>query len=226
MIGFRQFTRAIAICALVLSQGAWATPKSVEIVSGKNYSIQNRFEVGVFVYDTSLRNVFVNHPYAAHLALGYHLFEWLQLQAVGGYVFSHGETSTLTQIRADLPLDFKGDLSLPQLWQRMWNLGLEAQWAPFYGKISLLSEAELNLQFYLLAGGALEGIQKVLNAKGDSQNATRFSVDVGLGLRLFLTERFAIRSEIKQAFGFNPALGDTSDVASTTWLQLGIGIFI
>lgn len=197
-----------------------------DVVRGKKHATQNRMELGAFVFNTSLRNVFVEHPYAAQLAVGYHVFDWLQLQLVGGYVFSRRETSALRQIRGDLPSDFDRGLNLRDLWQTVWNVGVDAQWAPFYGKVSLFAEGELRLQLYALVGLALEGTQRVTNAVEPAESATRFALSPGLGLRLFVTERIAIRSEIRQTFGFNPDLLGQADVSSTTWLQLGIGIFI
>ncbi len=202
-----------------------AYPSSSHVLQGKDIDTKNRFEVGAFFFDTSFRNSLVKHPYATHLTAGYHITDWLQVEATGGYVFWHDETNLVKRIRTMLPSPQV--LPLPELWQTKWQVGLNTQWIPFYGKLSLFSEAETHFQLYLLFGGALEGIMHVIDTPTNTQENKRYALNLGGGIRLFLTDRIAVRSEIKQSIGFNPILkSGERDTSWTTWALFGISFFI
>lgn len=202
-----------------------AYPSSMHVLQGKESTTKNLFEIGVFFFDTSIRNRFVKHPYAAHLAAGYHIADWLELEAVGGYVFYHDETNLIKRVRS---LSSAAQaLPLPQLWQTKWQVGLNGQWIPFYGKLSLFSEAQTHFQLYLTLGGALEGVMHVVDGPKNIEEDKRFALNVGGGLRLFLTDRIAFRSEIKESIGFNPNLKNGErDISWTAWVLFGVSFFI
>jgi outer membrane beta-barrel protein len=92
-------------------------------------------------------------------------------------------------------------------------------WAPLYGKISLVSELDMNLQFYALAGGGVNGTRRVhVKMPNSPRSATDFTLTngglgqggvlsnlkahgtAGLGLRLFLSTRFDVRLEARDLF--------------------------
>lgn len=202
-----------------------SSPENLKLL-GKSIPIKNQFEIGAFVYDVSVRNSYVAHSYAAHATFGYHFLDWLALEAYGGYVFLHRESSVLTAIREDLSTVANTDtkrLVLPGIWQTQWSTGLSALWAPFYGKISFFSEWESKFQTYFILGAGADGVVQALGNQGEVINGIRFCLNGGLGLRLFLSEHAALRAEVKESVGFNPVLQNgNSDVSSTTWIQTGV----
>ena len=118
-------------------------------------------------------------------------------------------------------------LPLPELWQTKWQVGLNGQWIPFYGKLSWFSEVQTHFQLYFTFGGALEGVMRVVDVPKNIEEDKRFALNLGGGVRLFLTDSIALRSEIKESIGFNPNLKNGErDISWTAWVLFGVSFFI
>lgn len=181
--------------------------------------IAGRFEVDAFFYDVSVSDVFVTTPYMWHLSAGYHVFEWLSLEAITGYAFASGESALMQTLRKGTTL--KPDL--PGMWAPTWLLGSNVVFAPIVGKLNLWSELQSHFQLYVFLPLAGEGIKRVVSVD-ESETAARFATGFGAGMRFFALDRLTLRAEFKQSYAFNPPLlSGARDVASTTWLSFGIG---
>src|SRR5688500_3367864 len=87
--------------------------------------------------------------------------------------------------------------------------GANAQWAPIYGKLSVVSELDLSFQLYGMLGGGVEGIRKRLNdGSFDSGPGFRPVVNYGIGLRIIPWKWIALRAELKNYTGINPEVAE------------------
>lgn len=210
----------IFVYLLFFSSLVVAETNKIDPLINKKFPVAKKMEISTFVLDATLRNIYVKNNYALHLGVGYHFFDFLLVEVYGGYVFSQNETNIIQYIRLGMA---NVDLSPLPLWQTEWFTGVNVNFAPFYGKLSLFSEAELYLQTYFLLGAALEGIFRVVGVNTNLQKDLRFAANFGLGLSILLTDAISLRAEIKQSLGFKP-LKETreSNLTYGTWFQLGV----
>jgi outer membrane beta-barrel protein len=194
------------------------------LIANKLYPMSGRFELGL-TFDTSFGDKYVDHI-GGHANVGYHLFDWLAFEAFGGYLVG-GETGIVQNVR----LDGKSaglarqnadcanpgcEPALPDMWQTTWFAGANVQWAPIYGKLSAVSEYDLNFQLYARLGGGVEGIQRRLADSSFSDNVAgaggfpgfgtrlRPSLNYGVGVRLIPWKFLALRAELVNSNGLNP----------------------
>jgi outer membrane beta-barrel protein len=197
------------------------------LIANKLYPMGGRFEFSG-MFDISYADKYTDHL-GGHGAVGFHVFDWLAFEGFGGYLVGD-DTGIVDNVRrtdggggksAGLATCF-GDVTgpcepqLPDLWQTTWFAGASAQWAPIYGKLSAVSEYDLNFQLYAKLGGGAEGIQRFLNNGGYGEAQVRPSGHYGLGLRLIPWKFVAIRAELTNYLGLNPNVEehDANDEAS------------
>lgn len=73
--------------------------------------------------------------------------------------------------------------------------GVDVQWAPIYGKISLIAEKFLQFDLYALAGGSLVQYLGPQGSRGSP--AITFGGDLGLGMRFFANRWATARVELR-----------------------------
>jgi outer membrane beta-barrel protein len=184
------------------------------LISNKLYPMQFRFEFSG-MFDLSYADKYVDHI-GGHAGVGFHIFDFLAVEGFGGYL-AGGETGIVGNVRVDgrsAGLASGGaacanetcEPQLPDMYQTTWFAGANVQWSPIYGKISAVSEYDLNFQFYGKLGGGAEGIQRSLNNNQiDAATATiRPMFNYGLGLRLIPWKYVAIRAELTNYIGPSP----------------------
>jgi outer membrane beta-barrel protein len=183
------------------------------IIANKLYPMAFRFEFGGD-FDISYGDKFVEHTGGSG-RIGFHVFDWLAIEGFGGYLAGN-ESSIATFVRQrgysfDLSQDDRSQCfsvecepQLPDLWQTTWFAGANVQWAPIYGKISAVSEYDLNFQLYARLGGGVEGITKKLNDGGFAEAAIRPTLNYGIGVRLIPWKYIALRAELVNYTGINP----------------------
>lgn len=219
------------------------------LISNKLYPMGGRMEAGA-LFDMSYADKYVRHL-GGHATFAYHFTDWLALEGFGGYLVSDESNiaDAARQQGASARRRNAGqecatetcEPELPDLWHSSWIVGVAAQVAPVYGKISLVSEYDLNFQLYGLLGASIEGIQQKLN-DGNFANATvRPMFDYGVGVRFLPFSWMALRFELKNYFGVNPALPEINercdegytlnigneplcfvDYAHNTYMQMGV----
>ncbi len=198
------------------------SPRSgTPLIANKLYPMAGRFEfTGMF--DMSLGDKYTEHI-GGHAAVGYHIFDSLAVEVFGGYL-AGDDTGIVDAVRAtgaSKKLSSTECFSetcepqLPDMYQTTWFAGANVQWAPIYGKISAVSEYDLNFQLYLRAGAGAEGIHRFLNApvNGNQYGAdsVRPSANYGLGLRLIPFKNVAVRAELVNYAGINPNVEEHLD---------------
>ena len=181
------------------------------LISNKLYPMQYRVEFTGF-FDISYADKYVDHL-GGHVGVGFHLFDWLALEGFGGYL-AGDETGIVANVREDGKSDdtqlcFGGGAGpcnpqLPDMWQTTWFAGANVQWSPIYGKISAVSEYDLNFQLYGKIGGGAEGIQRVRKDNSTGDASVRPSANYGIGVRLIPWKYIAIRAELTNYLGLNP----------------------
>ncbi len=186
------------------------------LIANKLYPMQGRLELAA-LFDMSYADKYVDHL-GGHAAVAYHFFDWLALEGYGGYLVGD-ETGIVNNVRRtdsgggksanNTPVCFGGgsgpcEPQLPGLYQTTWFTGAEVQWAPIYGKISAVSEYDLNFQFYTKLGGGAEGIHRMLNDLSYGADSVRPSGHYGVGLRLIPWKYATIRAELTNYVGLNP----------------------
>jgi len=241
MLGLRSASSRVLVSVLLFSSGLFASPQlefnrvpdapessNQQVISRKRFSTQNRVEIGVFPYDATLRNDYVKHPYAAHITLGYHIWDWLSLHAYGGYAFLRSESDLMKRVRQEVQA--KGDAALAlkdfgfsNSFYTTWLAGGNIEWAPFYGKLSLSSEFETNFQLYAFGGGGAEGYERLTPLGVVDANGVRWAANSGVGLRIFFADFLAFRFQLQQTFGLSPI---SNEIAGRTWAHVGFGFFI
>ena len=119
-----------------------------------------------------------------------------------------------------------------------------AYWLPLYGKISLLSGLDVNLQIYGLLGGGINGTRSIsATVQATPQQSTDYvlhnnqfldgglfnnataHLTVGYGVRLYLSEALSLRLEVRSliwrdTFAFNPTAGPQG-YGSSHWFAQG-----
>jgi outer membrane beta-barrel protein len=219
------------------------TPRlGTPLIANKLYPMQYRLEI-TGLFDYSFNDKYVQHIGGSG-ALAFHLFDWLALEGFGGYLYGD-ETGIVRNVRND-GSSFKRNRDgqtcanptcepqLPDMWSTTWFAGADVQWAPIYGKISAVSEYDLNFQLYALIGGGAEGISRQLtgDANGDGvtpdfqDGGVRFTANYGLGVRLMPWKFVALRAEIRNYNGLNPNVEEhesRDEDACTTGYTLVVG---
>jgi outer membrane beta-barrel protein len=109
--------------------------------------------------------------------------------------------------------------NVPDFKQITGSLDLYAVWFPFYGKVNLVSEADVNTEFYVLLGAGVNGTREaVIDSQTPSSDGLPANVTnqapmdgglfgdlkvhgtFGIGLKVYFTPWFAIRSEFRGVF--------------------------
>lgn len=198
-------------------------------VSGHQFLMAGRFEASPG-FGVSLRDAFFR-KWIFGAALTYHFTEELGLSVRGGYSLPtiSGAANICTQ--SDPANGIVGgchqptidDLTLDGNTPRNKAYGLigllasvDVQWAPLYGKISLIAESFLSFNMYAIAGGAVVtyGPNGQLSPGGN----------LGVGFRFFVNRWLTVRMELRDTVyyeeGFFVTPGATNTSAGSLRNQL------
>lgn len=195
-------------------------------VSGHLFMMKGRFELTPSV-GVSLRDAFFT-KYMAGAELTYHLTEDLGIGARVAYAkptvsgsalicTNDGATRgcqspTYAQIDGRAP----GQISLLG--------GLNLQWAPIYGKISLVSESFLHFDLYGLGGVELVQYAAPNGSTGSVKKMTAGG-DLGLGARFFLNRWITVRTELGDVIYSEEVQGSGNQLRNQLMFQLGVSFF-
>ncbi len=195
------------------------TPRAgTPLIANKLYPMQGRFEFSG-MFDLSFGDKYTEHL-GGHAAVGYHIFDSLAVEVFGGYL-AGDETGIVEAVRQTGSSRGKPvadcftatcEPQLPDMYQTTWFAGANVQWAPIYGKLSAVSEYDLNFQLYLRAGAGAEGIQRFLNNNTFDTAQVVPSANYGLGLRLIPFKNVAIRAELVNYTRINPNVEEHDDL--------------
>jgi outer membrane beta-barrel protein len=188
-----------------------------------------------------------------HLSLGFHIFEWLGVEAFAGGFYPR-ELAITTTVR-DKGYSYTScnaatdcDPKLTDLWQSFAFGGAVVEWAPLYGKLSIVSEFDLSFQLYFVGGAAIEATAKPVTVVSSTVNNNndfypglltgkqfnynpRISAAYGAGLRLIPWKWVAFRLELRNLTGLNPPVPGYEDeqpfdISNLPLLTFGISLLI
>lgn len=227
-------------------------PAGTPLIANKKYPMAFRFEL-TGSFDFSYGERFVRQT-GGHVAAGMHIFDWLQVEAFGGYMglcavntpagLFHPagcELGITRAVRRDgRSVNELGEQpKLSDLWQTGGFGGVTVQWAPIYGKLSMVSEYDLSFQLYGFGGLGIDQIWKVeTQIAGGAFQYDLVSPDIpvapsahfGAGLRLIPWKYIAIRAELRNYVRVNPAVDQTDypdlDIGWNSMVNLGVSFIL
>lgn len=162
----------------------------IRAVTSQSFLHDKRFMVGPKIGTT------INDPFYASLAVGlnagYYVSEHLYLGLSGEFLPVNGPTNLVKVVGRT------GDRA--KYYAPMYFAYFDVNWVPFYGKISMMAEAVLHYDFYLVGGLGIAGMRS--KDENVDYPPLSFSGEVGLGMHLFIKRWCALRIEITDRISY------------------------
>ncbi len=200
-------------------------------VTGYTFLMARRFEIAPTV-SISFRDAFWS-KYVLGATATYHFNETLALALRGGYAITSisgsaqicppGEACRKPTVEE---LDGKGPGQIKMV------TALDVEWAPLYGKISLLAEGFAHFNLYLIGGPVAVMYQapKDLSAPG-SDAAWALGGEAGLGMRFVFNRWMALRFELRdmiyreKTVGATETTGASYQIRNQLFFDIGLSFF-
>ena len=225
---------AALACAVPARAGAQSKADAFEgkvpPIAGQLFRKSGRTEL-TLSFDTSLNDAFYT-KYFLGVKADYHFTEhWdVGIEAQGGLTVqtssavvctaAAGCTNATTEMMRQVPGKIR------------WIVGAQGEWSPIYGKLDALSESVAHMDLSLIAGPDLIAYDEVLSTAqaqaGAPATLTKIGGHVGLGMRFFVSERWAVRLEFKDyLYSVNvPNGGIGTHVLNQFFLDIGASMFL
>ncbi|EPX58607.1 hypothetical protein D187_003805 [Cystobacter fuscus DSM 2262] len=97
--------------------------------------------------------------------------------------------------------------------------GLDVQWAPIYGKMSLLSEQFLHFDLYGIAGAS------AIQYRAPGATALTAGGNVGVGMRFFVNRWMTVRTEFRDLIYVEKARNPATTLRNQLLFELGVSFF-
>lgn len=97
--------------------------------------------------------------------------------------------------------------------------GLDLQWAPIYGKVSLLAENFLHFDLYGIGGAT------AVQYRGPGATELTVGGNVGVGMRFFVNRWVTVRSEFRDLIYVEKAINPTTTLRNQLLFELGVSFF-
>lgn len=203
-------------------------------IAGQLYQKVGRFEL------TGTGNLSVNDAfftkYFGGLKAGYHFTEHLSLSAgfAAGTAVRTGSAVVCPSGGGCQPASTGQMQQVPGRIRSI--VGLEAAWAPVYGKLNVASERVAHFDLSLLAGADAIAYDRILSAADVEAGGTAGTVrapafHAGLGFRIFFSEALAARIEFKDYVyrvrvpNWQEGGGAREDWQNQLFAELGLSVF-
>ncbi len=195
-------------------------------VSGHIFLKRHRFELSPEI-GISIKDAFYS-KYVPGALLAYHFSDQLTLGARFGYSIS--TVSGAAQICTDTGArgcrsPTKEELDGRAPGQLKLTGGLEFQWAPIYGKISVLSESFLHFDMYGILGPTYVQYAGPTASGVGSETVGTLGANVGIGFRFFCNRWLAVRTELRDLIYSEKIQGNSSLVRGQIMVNLGLSVF-
>ncbi len=206
----------------------------VQPVSGHLFLKKGRLEVSPSA-TLSLKDAFFS-KYIFGATLTYHPTETLGLSLRAGYSiptvanaaqicnFTGGEGGSVTRGCSKPTYDAVAGKAPGQITLMG---GFDVQWAPIYGKMSLLSEQFVHFDLYGIAGASLvqyRGPAQIENGPPQTEMFTGGG-NVGVGMRFFLNRWMTLRTEFRDLIYVEKALNPSTTLRNQLLFELGVSFF-
>lgn len=105
--------------------------------------------------------------------------------------------------------------------------GVDAQWAPIYGKISLLAESFAHFDMYGILGASLVQYKGPPTTAAE-QSTARMTAggNVGVGFRFFLNRYITLRTEVRDLIYVEKAILPATTLRNQLMFELGVSFFL
>lgn len=105
--------------------------------------------------------------------------------------------------------------------------GVDVQWAPIYGKISLLAESFAHFDMYGILGASMVQY-KGPPTSADVQSTSRMTAggNVGVGFRFFLNRYMTLRTEVRDLIYVEKAILPATTLRNQLMFELGVSFFL
>jgi outer membrane beta-barrel protein len=97
--------------------------------------------------------------------------------------------------------------------------GLDVQWAPIYGKMSLLSEQFLHFDLYGIAGAS------AIQYRAPGSTELTAGGNVGVGMRFFVNRWMTVRTEFRDLIYVEKARNPATTLRNQLLFELGVSFF-
>ncbi|MFZ5470459.1 MAG: outer membrane beta-barrel domain-containing protein [Myxococcota bacterium] len=196
----------------------------VRPVSGHLFLKKGRFELSPGA-TVSVKDAFYT-KYILGASLTFHPFETFGIGARVGYsipvvsgaaqICESGAGGGVRGCRLPTP----AELDRRALGQIQLTGGVDAQWAPLYGKIALVAERFLSFDMYGIAGGS------VVQYRGPNGDTMTVGGDLGLGMRFFINKWMTVRTELRDLVYVEDAEGGGSSLRNQILVDFGLSFFL
>ena len=200
-------------------------------VTGYTFMMARRFEIAP-TFSISFRDAFWS-KYVIGATATYHFTETLGLALRGGYSITSISNSAQICPPGEAcrkpsfdELDGKGPGQIKLL------TALDFEWAPLYGKISLLAEGFAHFNLYLIGGPVAIQYQAPKDAGAPGSDAAwSLGGEAGLGMRFIFNRWMALRFELRDAIyrektvGATATTGASYQVRNQLFFDIGLSFF-
>ena len=200
-------------------------------VTGYTFLMARRFEIAPTV-SISFRDAFWS-KYVLGLTATYHFNESLGLGLRAGYA--------ITSVSGAAQICPSGEACRKPTFEELDGRGpgqlklvtaLDVEWAPLYGKISLLAEGFAHFNLYLIGGPMVVQYQAPKNGnEPGSEAAWAVGGEVGLGMRFIFNRWMALRFELRDGIyrektaGATVETGASYQIRNQLFFDIGLSFF-
>lgn len=97
--------------------------------------------------------------------------------------------------------------------------GVDVQWAPIYGKMSLVSETFLHFDLYGIGGAS------VVQYRAPGEDALAVGGNIGVGMRFFVNRWMTVRAEFRDLIYVEKAVNPATTLRNQLLFELGVSFF-
>jgi outer membrane beta-barrel protein len=191
----------------------------IKSVQRKMFGKKNRHELNVMA-GLSLNDAFYQQ-FTLGASYGYHIFDQLAVEAAFKYYLppvANGPRIVNQPESAGAVLIYSPQLSITA----------EAQFAPIYGKFSLLAEAVGHFDVYIAAGG---GVMMTETRRAADGSQWRGMGTFAIGARLMLLSWLTVRAEVRDSIYADPRTASSvrpgeNPIQNLLTFNLGVSFFV
>ena len=200
-------------------------------VTGHTFAMARRLELAP-TFSLSFRDAFWS-KYVVGATLTYHFTETIGLGLRGGYAFtSVSGSAQICPPSEACRSPTKEELDGKGPGQIKFITALDFEWAPLYGKISLLAEGFAHFNLYLIAGPTAIQYQAPKDANAPGSTSTwAVGGEAGLGMRFVFNRWMALRFELRDAIyrektkGATETTGAQYQIRNQLFFDIGLSFF-
>ncbi len=171
----------------------------VLIIQDRKYTKAKKFDIGLHGGLHSASPFYTSISYGG--TLGYHFNEYF---AAEGFYNTSSNSKTADAKQIDQFLAESGFSSTKEYQRPLSFAGFGLMWSPIYGKFAFFRKSIIHFDIFAEAGASVIKIKTNLNETGSAVDAARGGRDqtrwgslVGVGTRVFISDRWSLRFDVR-----------------------------